>query len=106
MKKSSLQRDPNRCCVAAYMDLELAAKVKTAIEGETVERKKRAVKSGEYVKKTDSRRPKTIGDALVELADEKFGKINLSRKAQAWKKMQLEKNLAKRKAADANRERK
>ena len=86
--------------------MELAAKVKTAVEGETVERKKRAVKSGDYVKKTDSRRPKTIGDALVELAYEKFGHIRISRKAQAWKKEQLAKNIAKRKAADAFRGRK
>ena len=101
MGKSSLQRDPNRYSAYACMDIELAAKVKTAIDGEMVERKTRAIKHGNFASKDTPIRQKTIGDALVELADKKYGKLRISRKAQAWKKEQLAKNIAKRRVADA-----
>ena len=98
---TSLQRDPNRYCSTVYMPMDLAVKIKSEIEGETVERKTRACIHGRKRKKVVTPRSMTIGDYLIGLATKKTKNVTPSAKAVKWGKEMLKKNLKKRKEADA-----
>ena len=100
-KKKSLQRDPSRFLVSAYLPDNIAAKVKTAIEGRVVKRKVRAIKNGKYRRNPNSTRDMTIADFMVESTTRRVKHIKPSREALEWKEEQLARNMAKRRAADA-----
>lgn len=99
-KKKSLQRDPSRFLVSAYIPDDVAAKVKTAIEGRVVKRKVRAIKNGKYRRNPNSTREMTIADFMVESTAKRVKRVKPSQAALEWKEEQLAKNIAKRKAAD------
>lgn len=96
----SLQRDPTRTYVGTYIDLGLAAKIETVIEGQTVPRRKRKQSSGRFGRKQTSYRRKTIGDFLVECAESKVKKVIPSQKAKSWAKKVLTRNKARRMTED------
>lgn len=98
---NSLQRDPNRYCASVYMPIPLAVNIKSEIEGEKVERKTRACTHGLKRRKNRTPREKTIGDFLVELAEEKTQHTIPTAKAKKWGAQMLKKNKQKRREADA-----
>ena len=95
-----MQRDPNRYNTGVYMPIEMAVKIRTVIEGVKVPRKTRAIVHGKKRRKAASTREKTIGDFLVECAEEKIRKVVPSASAEKWGRAVLRKNRAMRRRAD------
>ena len=98
---NSIQRNPNKIPVTSYVPLQVAAKIKTLIEGKIVNRMVRRRKNRKYIVNPNPKREKTISDFMLESAERRVKKVVPSKAALEWMKKKYEKNLERRRYADA-----
>lgn len=98
---NSIQRNPNKIPVTSYVPLQVAAQIKTIIEGQIVNRMVRRRKNGKYIVNPNPMRKKTISDFMLESAMRRVKKVVPSKEALEWKQKQYEKNLERRRYADS-----